>query len=219
MDHKLKILKERQEGIFVSMASLLGAMASPVRIRLIHFLSQAPLTVEVMAYKVDASIANTSMHLRKMLSEGLVSVEVLGQKRLYSLAPQVLEFWEDYQDFAQKLDPALVLTTSDIYGDINWKLSWPETKKQVKSGQVLLLDVRPQDEIISSEDSERILHIPQGELKSNLKKLPKKKTILVFCRGRMCALSAFSVNYLRENGFNAYRLDVSWNILKGVVDG
>jgi DNA-binding transcriptional ArsR family regulator len=219
MDQKLKILKNRQEVIFVSMASLLGAMASPVRIRLIHYLSQAPLTVEVIASKVDESIANTSMHLRKMLSEGLVSVEALGQKRLYSLAPEVLEFWEKYQDFAQKLDPSLVLSTSDIYGDINWTLSWAETKKLLKSGQVLLLDVRPHDEILTIDDSERVIHIPQAELKANFKKLPKKKTILVFCRGRMCALSAFSVNYLRENGFRAYRLDVSWNILKGVVHG
>ncbi len=215
MDQKLKVLKERQGAIFVSLASLLAAMASPVRIRLIHFLSQSPLTVEVMASKVDESIANTSMHLRKMLSEGLVSVETLGQKRLYSLAPEVSSFWEHYQDFAQKLDPTLVLATNDIYGDINWTHSWSETKKQVKSGEVLLLDVRPLDEVISSDDSDKIVHIPQSELKTNLKKLPKKKPILVFCRGRMCALSAFSVNYLRENGFKAYRLDVSWNVVKG----
>ena len=87
MDNKLKVLKQRQEDIFVSLASLLGAMAAPVRIRLIHFLSQAPLTVEVMASKVDQSVANTSMHIRKMLNEGLVTVESLGQKRLYTLAP------------------------------------------------------------------------------------------------------------------------------------
>lgn len=217
MDQKLKVLKERQEGIFVSLATLLGAMASPVRIRLIHFLSQAPLTVEVLASKVDESIANTSMHLRKMFNEGLVSVETLGQKRLYTLAPEVLEFWENYQNFAQKLNPSLILETSDIYGDINWALSWKETKKLVKEREVLLLDVRPADEVISEDESDNILHIPQSELKSQLKKLPKKKKILVLCRGRLCALSAFSVNYLRENGFKAYRLSVSWNTVKGGV--
>jgi DNA-binding transcriptional ArsR family regulator len=62
MDNKLKVLKQRQEDIF-SLASLLGAMAAPVRIRLIHFLSQAPLTVEVMEIKVDQSVANTSIWL------------------------------------------------------------------------------------------------------------------------------------------------------------
>jgi DNA-binding transcriptional ArsR family regulator len=217
MDSKLKVLKERQEDIFVSLASLLGAMASPVRIRLIHFLSQAPLTVEVMASKVDESIANTSMHLRKMLNEGLVNVETLGQKRLYSLSPSVIEFWEHFQDFAQKLDPSFVLDIKDVYGDINWAYSLNETKKMVRSKEVILLDVRPLDEALSTVDSEEVVHIPQADLKAGLKKLSKNKKILVFCRGRLCALSAFSVNYLRENGYKAYRLETSWNVYKGAI--
>lgn len=219
MDNKIKVLKERQEEIFVSLATLLGAMASPVRIRLIHFLSQAPLTVEVLASKVDESIANTSMHLRKMLNEGLVSVETLGQKRLYSLSPVVIEFWEHYQDFAQKLHPNLKLEAQDVYGDINWMFSQEETKKLFRSGEVILLDVRPNDEVIGEDESSLVLHIPQADLKSSLKKLSKKKKILVFCRGRLCALSAFSVNYLRENGYKAYRLDASWSVVKGLIYG
>lgn len=219
MDSKLKLLKDRQEDVFVSLASLLAAMASPVRIRLLHFLSQAPLTVEVMASKVDESVANTSMHLRKLLNEGLVSVETLGQKRLYTLAPPVLDHWEHFQDFAQKLDPALVLVTEDVYGDIGWTTSWSETKKQVRAGEVTLLDVRPADEVPHADAGGPILHIPQTELKGHLKRLSKRRPVLVFCRGRLCALSAFAVNYLRENGFKAYRLDASWNIVKGVVHG
>lgn len=219
MNNKLKLLKERQEDIFGSLASLLGAMASPVRIRLIHFLSQAPLTVEVMASKVDESIANTSMHLRKMLKEGLVKVENLGQKRLYSLSPAVFDFWEHFQDFAQKLDASFKLDTREIYGEMNWGISLDETKKLIRSGEVILLDVRPLDEVIISDDSDLVLHIPQTELKTNLKKLSKKKNILVFCRGRLCALSAFTVNYLRENGYKAYRLDASWKVIKEVIKG
>lgn len=219
MNNKLKLLKERQEDIFGSLASLLGAMASPVRIRLIHFLSQAPLTVEVMASKVDESIANTSMHLRKMLKEGLVKVENLGQKRLYSLSPAVFDFWEYFQDFAQKLDASFKLDTREIYGEMNWGISLDETKKLIRSGEVILLDVRPLDEVIISDDSDLVLHIPQTELKTNLKKLSKKKNILVFCRGRLCALSAFTVNYLRENGYKAYRLDASWKVIKEVIKG
>lgn len=218
MDHKLKVLKERQDDIFVSLATLLGAMASPVRIRLIHFLSQAPLTVEVMASKVDESIANTSMHLRKMFNEGLVKVETLGQKRLYSLSPSIIGFWEHFQDFAQELDPSLVLEVQDVYGDINWSYSLPETKKMLRSKEVLLLDVRPKEEVLGDEDLEDILHIPQSDLKESLKKLSKKKKVLVFCRGRLCALSAFAVNYLRENGYKAYRLDASWNVVKGAIN-
>jgi rhodanese-related sulfurtransferase len=78
--------------------------------------------------------------------------------------------------------------------------------------------VRPKDEVLNTEDSEDVFHFPQSDLKESLKKLSKKKKVLVFCRGRLCALSAFSVNYLRENGYKAYRLDASWNVVKGVIN-
>ena len=211
----LQILKKRQGIIFESMATILGAMAAPVRIQLLHFLSQAPLTVEVLAAKLDQSVANTSMHLRKMLSEGLVSVESMGKKRVYTLETPVLEFWESYQDFIQKLDPSLKLDPKEMYGEINWIQDLSETKKLLKNNEVILLDVRPEDEILAeAQEYKEVIHISQQNLKHNLSKLPKRKKILVFCRGRMCALSAYTVNYLRENGLKAYRLEESWTRLK-----
>lgn len=211
---KLQRLKKQQGNIFESMAGILSAIAAPVRIRLIHFLSQAPLTVEVLAAKTDQSVANTSMHLRKMLNEGLVNVESMGQKRLYTLEPAVLDFWESYQDFIQKLDPTLKINSQESGGDISWTEDWEETRKLIKKQEIFFLDVRPSDEVIDEKEFPSIVHISQQDLKQNLSKLPKRKKILVFCRGRMCALSAYSVNYLRENGFKAYRLEESWTRLK-----
>ena len=197
------------------MAGILGAMAAPVRIRLIHFLSQSPLTVEVLATKTDQSLANTSMHLRKMLNKGLVNVESVGQKRLYTLEPAVLDFWESYQDFIQKLTPTSKINPQELFGEISWTKDWKETRKLIKKQEIIFLDVRPSDEVFDElKEFPTIMHISQQDLKQNLKKLPKRKKILVFCRGRMCALSAYSVNYLRENGFKAYRLEESWTRLK-----
>ena len=211
----LKYLKQRQGDIFESMSGILSAIASPVRIRLIHFLSQAPLTVEVLADKTDQSVANTSMHLRKMFNEGLVSVESIGQKRLYTLVPAVLDFWELYQDFIQKLDPSLKINPKELFGEINWTKDWDETRKLIKKQEIIFLDVRPNDEVADGlQTIAPVMHIPQNELKLKLEKLPKRKIILVFCRGRMCALSAYSVNYLRENGLKAYRIEESWTRLK-----
>lgn len=212
---KLQLLKKQQGNIFESMAGILSAIAAPVRIRLIHFLSQAPLTVEVLAAKTDQSVANTSMHLRKMLNEGLVNVESMGQKRLYTLEPAVLDFWESYQDFIQKLDPTLKINSQELGGDISWTEDWVETRKLIKKQEIIFLDVRPNDEVVDElKEFPSIMHISQQDLKQNLSKLPKRKKILVFCRGRMCALSAYSVNYLRENGYKAYRLEESWTRLK-----
>jgi DNA-binding transcriptional ArsR family regulator len=211
MDAKLKILKTEQADIFQRYSQLMAAFAAPVRVRLLHFLAQAPLTVEVLAEKIEQSTANTSMHLRKMLAEGLVSVEVMGQRRLYTLDTAVLAFWEKWQDFAEKLDPSLKLSVKETYGEIQWGEDLKMTLKLVREGKVVLLDVRPAEESgDTSLEHLGVLSIPQSQLKDRWKELPKKKKILVFCRGRLCALSAYSVNYLRQLGLDAYRLDLSW---------
>ena len=210
MDKKLEKLKSSQNDVFEGMAYVLASLSAPVRIKLMHFLAQAPLTVEVLSQKIDQSIANTSMHLRKMLNEKVVSVESVGQKRLYSLHPAAFEFWEQCQDFIQKVHPELKLPTEQIYGDINWTHTLEESFKMLEDGKIIFLDVRPRDEATVMTTNKSFLHIPSNELESELSKLSKKKAIVVYCRGRMCALSAFTVNYLRERGYKAFRLNESW---------
>jgi rhodanese-related sulfurtransferase len=103
----------------------------------------------------------------------------------------------------------------ELFGEINWTKDWEETRKLIKSEDIIVLDVRPSDEINEElKEFSSIIHICQQDLKLNMSKLPKQKIILVFCRGRMCALSAYSVNILRENGYSAYRLEESWTRLK-----
>ncbi|MBY0516807.1 MAG: helix-turn-helix domain-containing protein [Bacteriovoracaceae bacterium] len=203
-------LKNKQSEIFDEASAILSVLAAPVRLKIVHFLSQAPLSVEVLAQKIDQSVANTSMHLRKMLNVGVCEVESIGQKRLYSLHFEVFSFWEMIQDFIQKIDPSLVLISKEDEKEINWLLSDAETKRLLKAGKAIILDVRPEDEISEPIELDSYLHVSSLQLKSEIKKIPKNKTILVACRGRFCAMSAFSVSYLRENGFDAYRIDQSF---------
>lgn len=216
MTSSISKLKEKQDKVFNQMAQILGAISSPVRIKLIHFLSQAPLTVEVLANKTDQSVANTSMHLRKMLTENVVAVETAGQKRLYSLHPSLFLFWEQIQDFIQNLEPNLNMLDQNSEEELSWHLSMTETMNLAKKGQIVFLDVRPDDEIeLSSEMKlKNYLHLSMEKLPNNLKLIPRSKKIIVLCRGRMCALSIYTVNYLRENKYDAYRLNQSWFSLR-----
>jgi len=214
VNKRLQILKLKQDDIFTRASEILGTLAAPVRIRLIHFLSQAPLTVEVLSQKIEQSVANTSMHLRKMLNENLVQVETVGQKRLYSLHPAVFDFWERSQDFIQKIDPSLRLIDEEESLELNWQYPIDETIQMIKNNEITILDIRPQDESVQIvPDLKNLIHIPSSDIKENLNLIPKKKKVLVICRGRMCALSAFTVSYLRENNIKAYRLDQSWFVL------
>jgi DNA-binding transcriptional ArsR family regulator len=203
-------LKTKQDRLFSDASSILSSLGAPVRIKLIHFLSQAPLTVEVLSEKLGQSVANTSMHLRKMLAENILQVEKIGQKRLYSLHPAMFKFWEDCQDFVQKVDPTLRLDEED--SDLRWTYSIRETLKMAQDGELVMVDLRPQDEVIPDKISDKkfYLNIPFHELKDQLSILPKRKNILLLCRGRFCALSLYAVHQLRENGFKAFRFEESW---------
>ncbi len=218
MNAKLLQTKENQNEIFEGLSSLLLGLASPVRIKLIHFLSQSPLSVEVLADKIGQSVANTSMHLRKMYGAGLVKVSVVGQRRLYTLETAVLHFWEKAQDLLQELHPELNLKTDETYGDIDWELSG-ELVKRLKENSALIIDVRPDDEAKDSPFSHLSFYqqIPASELsKENFN---KTKTLFIFCRGRFCALSADSVFQLRKKGYKAFRLPYSWFELKNILKG
>jgi DNA-binding transcriptional ArsR family regulator/rhodanese-related sulfurtransferase len=204
----LEKLKGEQAQLFSEMANIFAVFSAPVRLHLLHFLSQGPLSVEVLSHKIGQSIANTSLHLKKIQATKMVRVEVLGQKRLYHLNKEVMGFWEQCQDFLEDLNCDLRLPVEKVYGDINWNKSDEETKALIQKGKAAFVDVRPFDEH----------HLIQGmnvltfdisfdkSIKDELKNLPRSKILLVFCRGRMCALSAHAVHLLRENNFKAYRV-------------
>ncbi len=213
MDKKLLKLKERQQGIMAQMASIMGFLGSPVRVQLLHFLSQGPLGVDTLADKTGQSLANTSMHLRKMLAAGVVDVRAEGKGRVYSLHPAAQAFWEACQDFTQEVDPALRLQTSDLYEDQEWHMDLKETLKMARQGKVVLLDARPADEGGPPLKGVPMQRLPAGDISRSRSKLPKNKPVLVFCRGRLCALSAFAVDELRKRGHRAYRLNHSWYAL------
>lgn len=209
---KLKKDKNQQNKLFERSSLILSSLASPVRLKIIHFLSQSSMSVETLSQKIDQSTANTSMHLRKMFHESIVSVKTQGQKRIYELDSAFLPFWESCQDFVIAVDPSLDLTDRPKYKDMNWQKDVNETKRLVSQGEVFLLDVRPLDEVKEklTLDKLEFCNIPAFDLEKNLKKIPKDKIILVLCRGRACALSLSAVTLLRENNLKAYRLNDSW---------
>jgi DNA-binding transcriptional ArsR family regulator len=214
MNKTVEKAKERQEYLFKELSSLLEALASPVRLKIIHFLSQAPHSVEQLSNKLGQSIANTSMHLNKMQRENILKTETLGQKRIYSLAQaEMKEFWEQIQNFAFIHNSSNIISSSEIY---NEELKWPkdldETIKMIRARKLTLLDVRPDDEIdeVDSTYKKYVLHIPFENLKKLKDTLPTSRPILIICRGRLCVMSNESTYQLRKLGFDAYKFDLSW---------
>jgi ArsR family transcriptional regulator len=80
------------DDIDVIQASLLRAMASPQRLRIIHLLGVAPREVNELARELGAGQAAMSQHLAAMRAVGLVEATREGRTALYRLCdPEILE--------------------------------------------------------------------------------------------------------------------------------
>ncbi len=206
--------KRRQLKIFTTLSEKLSAISSPVRLKLIYFLSQAPLSVEILAEKIEQSIANTSMHLRKMLNEDLVTVQQMGQKRIYSLDSAVMTFWEHCQDFLGHLQPSMKDLMEFDAAEINWPHPLKKTIKDLLDKKIALLDVRPMEEVSHDPIKEiSYFHVPFDQLKERWKNLPKKIPLLIICRGKYCVLSTEATYILKAKKFKVYRMPYSWFVI------
>ncbi|MFY0992840.1 rhodanese-like domain-containing protein [Halomonas sp. C05BenzN] len=74
------------------------------------------------------------------------------------------------------------------------------------SGEVALLDVRPEEEYKAGHLPEAI-NIPLAQLEEMLGKLPHDKEIVAYCRGPYCALSHEAVQRLRQLGYRVRRFE------------
>jgi len=83
-----------------------------------------------------------------------------------------------------------------------------------KKEKVMLIDVRPEDEY-NAGHLPYAVSIPLAQLKKRLKELPKNKTIIAYCRGPLCVMSADAVKLLNQKKFKAIRMEdgfVEWKL-------
>lgn len=215
MTKTLTKIKENQDNLFTEVSTLLESMASPVRLKIIHFLTQAPHSVEQIAQKLNQTVANTSMHLNKMQREHILKTEKKGQRRVYSLAhDEMKDFWEEIQKFAIIHRPDILIETEKIYKEkIDWDEEFTKTIQLIKNNKVMLLDVRPLDEVSQIEElyKKYVTHIPYSELHLRHGEISKKKPVLILCRGRFCGISGESTFLLKKIGLDAHKLNMSWH--------
>ena len=78
----------------------------------------------------------------------------------------------------------------------------------------MLIDVRPEEEYNAGHIPNAV-SIPLAQLKKRLSELPKNKTIIAYCRGPLCVMSADAVKILNQKKFKAIRMEdgfVEWKL-------
>jgi rhodanese-related sulfurtransferase/predicted transcriptional regulator len=184
------------------------ALSSPKRLELLELLHQCEKTVETLVTNTGMTVANTSQHLQILRGAGLVETRRDGTHIFYRLADaQVYELVSNMKRVAQSRLAEVERVLSDLMEDPNEVeiLDRDTLLKLAKSGKIIMLDVRPEDEY-RAEHIPHALSIPLTQLKDHLKKLPRDQKIVAYCRGPYCVLSGEAVKVLRSEGYDAARL-------------
>lgn len=205
-----------KNNLYEQFSRITKALAHPKRLEIIDLLSQGEKTVEDIAEQADLGIKNASAQLKELKLAQLVESRKDGKYVYYFIADsQVTEFWENLRSFSKKKFAEIQMIAHQVFSgtDEIENLNRRTLLSRARKGDVILLDVRPNDEYESAHLPFAI-SIPSTELVKRLKELPKDKEIVAYCRGPYCFMAKEAVEILRKKGFKAFRLKDSvhdWN--------
>jgi rhodanese-related sulfurtransferase/DNA-binding transcriptional ArsR family regulator len=189
--------------------TLIGkALASPARLELLELLAQGPRTVEALATESNLSIANASQHLQILRQSGLVESEKRGLFVEYRLAGgDVFELCRALRIVAETRSAELERIVRDHFGDRaeSEAVSMDELLKRARKAEIVILDTRPATEFAAGHIAGAV-SVPVEELQLQLRKLPKSKEYVAYCRGPYCVYADRAVEFLRKHGRRARRL-------------
>lgn len=197
---------EERDLFFEENAKLFKLLGSPIRLRLIHYISFSPRTVEECSEKLELSIQNTSLHLIQLAKVGVLKVDKIKNYRYYSLSEEsIVQVVLD----AMKSDCRHIMPAGTVYAG-----SFEELTVKVNKDKAILIDLR--DDVES-----RYIPVPRSlpfrdspqKLKTFLQALPEKPLVF-FCKGRWCERLSVIVEEAQKHKFNAEALCLTASELK-----
>jgi rhodanese-related sulfurtransferase len=204
--------REFKDQIYQELGAVARALGNSHRLEIVELLAQGPAPVEYIAGQADISVASASQHLQHLKAARLVVARKKGNYRMYALQDrQVFEIAHAIRSygFSRNAQAARLLDDFRAEGPELESMSAAELMERVKSGEVLLLDVRPRPEyeaghIFSARS------IPEDELAEKLRLLPTDREIIAYCRGPLCAMAGDAVKLLNDKGYTARQLDIGY---------
>ena len=196
--------------LFEQYARVGKALSAPTRLELLDLLAQGERTVEALARAAGVAMSTTSMHLQTLRQAGLVRTRKEGTSVHYRLAgDDVAGLYADLRDVAiahlADADRARVAYLGgDDVGEAE-DVPREELLRRARSGQVVVLDVRPQHEYASGHIPGAV-SVPVEELEQRLAELPADVQVVAYCRGAYCVLAYDAVRLLTRHGRSAKRL-------------
>ena len=200
--------RRAKAALYDALAATAKALGSGRRAEIVDLLAQGERSVEELAGLIDQSVANTSHHLQVLLRAGLLRTRRQGTRVYYSVAgDDVTQLWLSLRDVATAHQDRVSELADAYLGDRDGLevMSRDELLERLAAGDVVVLDVRPASEFAAGHVAGAI-NIPAEDITEQLKRLPRGKQVVAYCRGPLCALSVEAVRALRGSGRRAVRL-------------
>ncbi len=201
--------REFKDAVFEQFARVASAFASPKRLEVVDLLAQGPRSVDSIAAQTSMTVANTSRHLQVLRNAGLVTSTRDAQRVVYRIADStVVDGYRSLQQVAEARIAELRYLAEAFFGEVDGveALDVAQLLERTKQGDVVVVDVRPAEEYEAGHIA-GALSVPLADLAGRISELPAGSTVVAYCRGPYCVLSAAAVRQLRSAGIPALRLE------------
>ncbi|MCZ8294011.1 MAG: metalloregulator ArsR/SmtB family transcription factor [Hylemonella sp.] len=200
--------RELKDLLYEQVARIGKAVSSPKRLELLELLAQGEKTVEVLAMELSIDVKLASAHLKALKAARLVEHRREGKYMVYRLSGEdVGQLWVTLRLVAEEhlVELQLALQKMVAAPEQLTQASRKELLAQAKRGEVIVLDVRPQEEY-------DVAHLPYArsmpvaEIERRLAELPKGREIVAYCRGPFCLFSEEAQQLLTRKGYRVRKL-------------
>ena len=194
--------------LYEHVARIGKAVSSPKRLEILELLAQGEKSVDALANELSIDIKLTSAHLKALKAAHLVSARREGKFMVYQLSgADVAGLLVNLRQVAEEhlLELRITLDTWVAEPSRLTGLGRAELLAQARSGEVVVIDVRPRAEY-------DVAHLPYArsmplaDITQRLAELPTDKDIVAYCRGPFCLFSDEACQLLQANGYQVTKL-------------
>ena len=200
--------RDFKDRLYAEFARIGKAVANPHRLELLEVLAQGERTVESLADETSLSVANTSRHLQQLRQAQLVSTRRDGLFIHYRMAgPEVVALIVALRRTAEQHLAEVDRVVQDFFGERDGfePVTPDELSRRMTSGEVVLLDVRPEHEYAAGHIA-GAMSMPVTDIDTRIEELPHDSEYVAYCRGPYCVYADDAVALLRASGRTASRL-------------
>ena len=201
--------REFKDKVYGELARITKALGNSHRMEIIDLLAQGPFSVDQIANYTGLSVANASQHLQILKNAKLVTITRNGNFINYTLSSEnVFDAWSGLRKLGQVYNTEIEKIVNDFrkgHAGLD-PVDADSLAQMIKNNEVIVLDVRPEDEY-NRGHIHRAISTPIDALDKHLKKIPKNKMIVAYCRGPFCVYADEAVAMLNKKGYSARRLN------------